>query len=258
MKGIAIGSGAIIPGVSSGVLCVIFGVYEKLLDSILSFFKNIKENFIFLFPIILGVAVGVILFGNILKYVFEEFHLQTSFVFIGLIIGSIPTLLKTVSKKGRFKLRYLLYSLLALLAGVLMVFLEKSIPTISLSDFHFFYLILAGIAMSVGVIIPGVSSTIILMLFGVYTVYLESVSTLYFPILIPLGIGLVLGSFACMKLTKFLLEKYYLPTFYTIIGFTLGSIFVLFPGFTFDLNGIISILCFILGFYICTLFEKKE
>ena len=67
LKGVAIGSGAILPGISSGVLCVVFGIYEKLLDSVLNFFKNIKENFKFIFPIALGGISGVILFGNLLN-----------------------------------------------------------------------------------------------------------------------------------------------------------------------------------------------
>ena len=69
IKGIFIGAGAIVPGVSSGVLCVIFGIYEKLLDSVLNFFKDIRNNLKFLFPIALGVGIGVLLFSNILNYV---------------------------------------------------------------------------------------------------------------------------------------------------------------------------------------------
>lgn len=94
--------------------------------------------------------------------------------------------------------------------------------------------------MSIGVIVPGVSSTIILMLLGVYSAYLTSVSSVYLPILVPMGIGLIIGSLIFMKITKVLLNKFYAQTFYTIIGFTLGSIFVIWPEFTFDLNGIIS------------------
>lgn len=110
--------------------------------------------------------------------------------------------------------------------------------------------------MSIGVIIPGVSNTIILMLLGVYSAYLTSVAELYFPILIPMGIGLMIGSIICMKFTKFLLNKFYMPTFYAIIGFTIGSVFVLYPGITLDLNGIISILCLLLGFLVANIFEK--
>ena len=77
IKGIFIGAGAIVPGVSSGVLCVIFGIYEKLLDAVLNFFKDIKHNIKFLFPIALGVGIGVLLFSNILIYFLYEFPVHT-------------------------------------------------------------------------------------------------------------------------------------------------------------------------------------
>ena len=104
--------------------------------------------------------------------------------------------------------------------------------------------------MSIGVIIPGVSSTIILMLMGVYSTYLTAVAQLNFYILIPMGVGLIIGGVICMKFTKILLDKFYIQTFYSIIGFTMGSVLVLYPGFSLDMNGLISALCFILGFLI--------
>ena len=85
--------------------------------------------------------------------------------------------------------------------------------------------------MSAGVIVPGVSSTLILMLLGIYESYLFSVSTIYLPFLFPLCIGLFIGSIIFMKITKFLMDKFYCQTFFAIIGFTLGSIFVLYPRF---------------------------
>ena len=111
--------------------------------------------------------------------------------------------------------------------------------------------------MSVGIIVPGVSSTIILMLMGVYNVYLSSTSTLYFPVLIPMGIGLIVGCFIFMRLTDFLLNNFYEKTFYSIIGFSLGSILVLMPDISFDITGIISILCILLGFLLFSLFGKE-
>ena len=65
--GILIGAGAILPGISSGVLCVIFGIYEKLVNSVLNLFKNFKEHFLLLFPISLGIFIGVLALANILK-----------------------------------------------------------------------------------------------------------------------------------------------------------------------------------------------
>lgn len=112
--------------------------------------------------------------------------------------------------------------------------------------------------MSIGVVVPGVSSTIILMLFGIYSIYLSSISTLYFPVLIPIAIGLFLGSIVFMKITRFLLDNFYPQTFFTIIGFTLGSIIVLVPDVGFDLSGIICFLCIILGSYLANLFTNMK
>lgn len=255
-KGIAIGAGAILPGISSGVLCVIFGIYEKLLDSFLNFFKDIKKNIKFLLPIIVGVGIGVLSFSKILNYLLFQFPIQTKSIFIGLILGSIPSLLKEVNNKSNFKLHYFIYTLLAFIIGIGSVVLENFVSSTSVSNnFHTFYLVLSGFIMSVGIVVPGVSSTIILMLMGVYSTYLSSISSIYFPILIPMGIGLVIGCILFMKLTKFLLNRFYAQTFYSIIGFTLGSIFVLLPNVGFDLSGLICILCIFLGINIFSLFK---
>ena len=251
IKGIFIGAGAIVPGVSSGVLCVIFGIYEKLLDAVLNFFKDIKSNFKFLFPIALGVGIGVLLFSNMLNYFLYEFPIQTKSIFIGLIVGTIPSLIKEVNEKEKFSPKNVIYLLIALGIGIVTVILEGRItPTTNIEEMTVIYFIVCGAIMSVGIIVPGVSSTIILMLLGVYSIYLQSIANLYLPVLIPIGIGLVLGSVIVMKLTKKLLETYYAPTFYSIIGFTIGSVFVLLPQGMHLLEMILCVLCIILGIYI--------
>ena len=228
-KGILIGTGAILPGISSGVLCVIFGIYETLLNCVLNFFKNIKENFKFLFPIGIGPVVGIILFGNILKYLFFAYPVQIKFIFIGLILGSVPALIKESTKKVKFKPYYLIFTLISLLFGIFLVMLENKLPQFTSHTHGFLFLVFSGFLMAAGVIIPGVSSTLILMLLGIYEAYLDAVSCVYLPFLLPLCIGLFIGSLFFMKLTKFLLDQFYLQTFFTIVGFTLGSIFVLYP-----------------------------
>ncbi len=251
IKGIFIGAGAIVPGVSSGVLCVIFGIYEKLLDAVLNFFKDIKQNTKFLFPIILGVGIGVLLFSNILNYLLYEFPIQTKSIFIGLIMGTIPSLIREANEKEEFKPQNVIYLLIALAIGTVTVLLENTIHiTNSGEDINSMYLIICGAIMSLGIVVPGVSSTIILMLLGVYAIYLQSIANVYLPVLVPMGIGLILGSILVMKLTKRLLERHYAKTFYSIIGFTIGSIFVLMPQGMTGTEYILSILCVILGIYI--------
>lgn len=256
IMGIFIGTGAIIPGVSSGVICVILGIYEKLLNSVLNIFKDFKDNIKFLLAIGIGVIGGMVLFGNVLNYLFYAYPIQISFIFIGLVLGSIPALLKEIEKKGKFKFENIWYLIISMIIGVGMVFLENRMIINSGTEFSFFYLVLSGMLMSIGVIVPGVSSTVILMLLGVYSAYLTSVAGFYLPILIPIGIGLTIGSLICMKIIKYLLDKFYIQTFYSIIGFTIGSVFVLYHGITFDLTGLISILCFFLGWTITGLFNR--
>lgn len=260
LKGILIGSGSILPGISSGVLCMIFGIYDKLLDSILNFFKDIKKNSKFLFPIIIGVAIGVFIFSNFLNYFLINFPLQTKSIFIGLILASVPSLLKNSdnsSNKSNSKTSPIFFLLFSFIIGLFLVGLEDYIPNNYSTSFSFLYLFLAGFIMSIGVIVPGISNTIILMLMGVYNVYLSSLSNLFFPVLIPMGLGLAIGCFIFMKLTDFLLKNFYKKTIYSIVGFSLGSIFVLIPNFSFNLSFIIFLICIIIGILIFSLFNKK-
>ena len=255
-KGIVIGAGAILPGISSGVLCVIFGIYEKLLNSILHFFKDFKNNLKFLTPILIGCGIGIVLFGNILNYFLYEYPIQTKSIFIGFILTSSSSLVKEINLKEKFKLHYILCFLFALLIGLVSVVLEKYLPMSSTENVSFLYLILCGFLMSVGVVVPGVSSTIILMLLGIYSIYLSSISSLFLPVLVPIGIGLAIGGFIFMKLIKYFLDNHYGATFYSIIGFTLGSILVLIPTCASALEFIISLLCVVLGFFVVSIFEK--
>lgn len=245
--GTLIGAGAIIPGVSSGVICVILGIYEKLLNAVLSIRKNLKESFKIIVPVGIGAIIGVISFGNVIKYLLCKYPMQVSFIFMGLVVGSIPELVKQTNKNEQLRLQNLGFLIISALIGIGMVILESNLKIQTNEQFSIIYLFMAGIFMSAGVVIPGVSSTVILMILGVYSTYLSSVANVYLPVLVPIISGLILGSILCMKLIKFLLDNYYAQTFYCIIGFTIGSVFVLYQGITFDLKGAISILCFILG-----------
>lgn len=124
-----------------------------------------------------------------------------------------------------------------------MVYLENKIGLKSIENINNIYLIISGIVMSIGIVVPGVSSTIILMLLGIYPIYLNSVSTLYLPVLIPITIGVITGSIIFMKIIKYLLDRFYVQTMCSIIGFTLGSIFVLLP----EINTILELIIFVIS-----------
>ena len=257
--GIFIGAGAILPGISSGVLCVIFGIYDKLIDSVLGFFKDMKQNIKFLFPIIIGIGIGVILFGNILKTLFNLYPTQTKCAFLGLILGCVPSLFKIGNSKKGFRLHYLIYTGISFIFALFLLSLEKILPANQvINASNTLFLILSGFIMSAGVIVPGVSSTVLLMLLGTYETYLNAVSSINLSILFPMGIGLLLGGLLFLKLTQYLLKNHFSETYYTIIGFVLGSLLILYPKFEFSLTSLISFFIFILSFLIGRMFEKRE
>lgn len=277
-KGICIGAGAILPGISSGVFCVILGIYDKLVNSVLNLFKDFKKNFLYLLPFGIGAFIGIVHFGNLLNFLYTSYPMQTKYSFIGLILASIPLMIKDVHKSRTCKKKYILYTIIAFLIGTIMVILEKNNFSLSsifgietnnmLDNFSganiyanslktYLFIAVCGFFMSIGIVVPGISSTLILMCFGIYAKYLEAVSSLNILFLIPLGIGVCIGVIIFLKLIKFLFDEFYIQTFYSIIGLTLGSILVLYEPINFDIAGIISILLFLVCGYIANLFSSS-
>ena len=252
-KGIFIGMGAILPGISSGVFCIILGIYDKLINIFLDLFKNFKKNFIFLLPIGLGFLVGFLLFGKFLNILFLSYESECKSLFFGFIVGGLPSLIKTANKEHNFKPHFLIYTLLSLSLGIFLFILEEkyNISNITYQN-SIPYLFLSGLSMSLGIVIPGVSSTVILMCLGTYYTYLNAIANLDFSVLLPIGFGLLIGSLTLLFVIRFLFNKYYSQTFYTIIGFVLGSTLIIIPN---NLN-ILNILLLLLGISITYKIEK--
>ena len=223
-----------------------FGLYEKIVDSILHFFKDVKKNIKFIMPIAIGTFIGIFLFGNILKIVFDKFYMETSFAFIGLILGSIKLVIKQ-SEIKKITFSHLLCMLLTLSFSIYLVVLENSISNSSHISSNS-ELILAGILMAAGIVIPGVSKTVILMMLGFYEIYLTAIASLNLSILLPIGIGIAIGGLLFLCIINFLFKFVKSYTYFGIIGFIIGSIFVIYPGFTFNMQGLISIILLISSF----------
>lgn len=255
IKGVFIGSGAILPGISSGVICMVLGLYEKLLDSVLNFFKDFTQNFKFLFPIVSGILIGIILFSNILLYCFNLIPCQTKSLFIGLLLGSIYILANSNIKEKNYKdnkSQYISF-LICFIIGLGLIYLE-SIVNINNeyipNTYNSLFLVLSGFFMSIGIVVPGVSNTVILMLLGVYSTYLSAISVVNMNVLFPMMIGTGIGCIIFMKIIQKLLNKYHSQTIFGIIGFSLGSVLILYPRYSFNLESLISIILLFLGFII--------
>ena len=221
-KGIVVGIGGISPGLSGSVLLVIFGLYQKVVDAIGSVFKNFKKNVLFLLPLFLGMGVGVVLFSKITDFLLETIEMQTRYLFLGLVVGTLPLFHKEVKKEG-FAKKYYFYIAGAALFGVILFVVNKDLfPQVK--NPNFLQSVLLGVAVAGSALIPGVDSAVILSSFGLYELWVSSVANFNFAVLIPAAIGVGLGvlviSFGMSKLIK----KFYTATFSIVFGLFISII----------------------------------
>ena len=252
LKGLALGVAAIAPGISGGALAVIFGLYDKITYFIAHFTRNFKENVLYFLPVGIGGVVGVLVFSKIIEYLFHFYEVEVKYAFIGLMFGTIPFVVKEANKKG-YKQRYLIPFVITLSITFLAAYFENNeVNIIMKSGTAPLSLIIYGIIIGFGTIIPGVSASIILMFIGAYEIVISAISNIQISMLFFLATGFVLSILLFSKIICMLFEKAYGITYYAILGLVLGSVISIFPGFamTFDyfLNLIILISCFCLSY----------
>lgn len=253
LKGIIVGIGGIAPGLSGSVLMVILGLYEKAINAIATIFnfKKFKENFRFLFPLCAGFGIGIILFSKIVDYLLNNFEMYTRFAFLGLVIGTVPMFFREVKKEG-FHKKYYVVMAIAAIAGLALFFFNGNLfPKVT--NPNLLQSVLLGVAVAGSFIIPGVDSAVILSALGLYELFVNSVATLNFSILIPAGVGLVISALAISFVMNIFIKKFYTMTFSVIFGLFISIIpNVLGEGVSLGLNGatVISILLAIVGFMV--------
>ncbi len=249
LKGIIVGIGGIAPGLSGSVLLVILGLYQKTINAIGTIFKDFKKNVAFLFPLFLGFGVGVILFSKVVDFLLGNFEMYTRFAFLGLVLGTIPLFYKEVKKEG-FNKKYYIVMLISALVGIALFSVNKDLFPV-ITNPNLLQSVLLGVAVAGSSIVPGVDSAVILSTLGLYELYVGSLADFNLSILIPAGVGLVIGVLVISFLMNKLLSKFYTITFSIIFGLFLSII----PNVLnsscvlgFNVASVISIIIMIIGF----------
>lgn len=231
-KGGAIGLAMIIPGVSGGTLAVLLGIYDKLIDSVGNIFKKFKESFLFLLPIALGAILAFAALYYPLKYALLYAPFPTMLLFAGLMLGSIPDLFKKSEKNGFKKLDTIGIVLACfLVVGICFIPNIGDVDlTSDMQTWHYFLLLFIGMLASCALVVPGVSGSMLLLIFGYYQPLLNTISALKSSfghsvlVLATFAVGLVIGFFTIAKLMQFLLKRFRRATYWSIVGFVIGSI----------------------------------
>lgn len=227
IKGIIIGIGKIVPGVSGAVLAVILKVYDKGINAIVNFKNDIKNNIKFLLCIGLGIGIGIILFSKIIVFMLDNYYVYTMLLFIGLIIGGIPSITKEITKKNY---KYVIITLI--LATIISLFGINNNYVIKNNFMDYVIFFIGGIMDAIGTVVPGLSSTALLLIMGIYNNVIVSISNLSsfninYGVLIPFGIGLVIGIIFVSIIISKLLSKYKEKTNSIILGFVISSVILL-------------------------------
>lgn len=260
-KGIVLGVSNIIPGVSAGTMAVVMGIYDKLIKSISTLFRNFRGSFKFLFFIGVGVVIGIVFFSRLISYFLTTYPWQMNYLFMGLIAGTFGLLFKTLKSYKPRRVHYIFF-----IITFLIIFGMEYLNFVDSNNLHsgninVILLLISGFLASSAMILPGVSGSFVLVLLGVYNNVITAVSQFNLSVLIPFGFGVLLGFILMVKIIEYLLNRFRVQTYMGIVGLVTGSLIAIFPGFEFSLRGLSCILIFMFGFlisfYICRV-NKEE
>lgn len=265
LKGVIIALGFILPGVSGGVLAAILGIYERILSFMAHLTRDFKRNFLFFLPVGIGGIVGIVLLSKPLEWLLEHYQVMVLWGFAGAIIGTLPALLKESTKQKRRDIIDIIWLFGTLIVGFLFLYsMDSLFGTIPANFFGF---ILAGGLIALGILVPGLSPSNLLLVLGLYDPMLNGFKNFdVFGTFLPIALGGLLVLLTLSKFIEWLLKRFYSRMYHFIIGIVLAStILIVIPpvanysGFTL-ITGIVSLVLFVfglmLGFWMSRLEEK--
>ncbi len=277
IKGVLIGVANIIPGVSGGTMAVSLGIYDNLIYCVTHLFKDFKKCLKILLPYAIGAVLGIVGLAFVIEYLFFNHPLPTKLFFIGLILGGLPIILKRISvKKPKFTHILIFAVFFLFIIGLQLTGHSGGNVVLTVSFFELVKLFLVGMIASATMVIPGVSGSMILMLLGYYQPvltcvndFIRAVFALQFDavfqaaaLLIPFGVGVLVGIFAIAKLIEVLLNRYESATFIAILGLVTASPIAILMGTSFKglpvIDYILSPIVFALGILIALLLDRGQ
>ena len=256
VQGAFIGLGAVLPGISGGVLSVIFGIYKPIMELLSNPFKNFKTHVPPLIPVFIGGAVGFFGIANLLAFFLNKYPDPSVCLFIGLISGMLPSLFREAREEGVAKGSYVslvvcMIVIFALLGGLNMASVEI--------EANFISYLFCGFCLALSVIAPGMSFSTLLMPLGLYTPFVDGIGHLDFQVLIPGGIGALVTVICLAKAVNALFDHFYSLAFHGIIGIVIAATVMIIPvsSFTASVTGcIVNIICLVVGVIAALLLDK--
>ncbi|HDE9842798.1 TPA: DUF368 domain-containing protein [Staphylococcus aureus] len=262
LKGFAMGTSDLVPGVSGGTIALLLGIYNQFIASISGIFsRRFWPSFTFLIPIIIGMLLAMGSLSNLFNYLLSQHHIPTMFFFGGLIIGIVPYLLKISNYKTSFTTKHYMMVIAGIAILIVITLMNNGDKhageKLTLSTSLIIKYFIAGMCASSAMLLPGISGSFMLLVFGVYGTVMLAISEVVklnfagLPILLAVGFGVLAGFIISSKIIQYFLTHHKLMTFALIIGFVVGSLFAVFPGLPTNIvMWFVSLVVFIIGFIV--------
>lgn len=256
LQGSLIGLGAVLPGISGGVLCVVFGVYKTIMEFLSEPFKNFKTHVPKLIPIGIGGVIGFLGVANLLSFLLDKYPAPSVCVFIGLISGMLPSLFREAGQQGRNKNSYI--SMVIAMIFIFALLISLKVLSVEIEP-NFVWYLFCGFSLALSVIAPGMSFSTLLMPLGLYEPFVGGIGSMDFSVLIPGGIGALATVILFAKAVNMLFDKFYSVAFHAIIGIVIAATIMIIPfaSFTASVGGcIVNIICLVAGIVAALMLDK--
>ncbi|MFI3886306.1 DUF368 domain-containing protein [Streptococcus parauberis] len=222
VKGMIIALGFILPGVSGGVLAAILGIYERLINFLAHIRDNFMQNLLYFLPVGIGGIIGIALFSFPVEFLLKHFQVPVLWGFAGAIVGTIPSLLSESTQKSKRDTVDIIWFIgTFVISGLLLYFLDDIVGTLPV---NFITFMLAGILIALGVLVPGLSPSNLLLILGIYSPMLRGFKSLdLLGTFFPIAVGGVIAMVAFSKAMDYALQNYHSRVYHFIIGIVLSS-----------------------------------
>ena len=247
LQGALIGLGAVLPGISGGVLCVVFGIYKTIMEFLADPFRKFKTHVPKLIPIGIGGVIGFLGVANILSFLLDKYPAQSVCVFIGLIGGMLPSLFREAGEQGRSRASFVSMGIAMVLVFALLISLQ--VFSVQITP-NFLWYIFCGCCLALSVIAPGMSFSTLLMPLGLYEPFVAGIGHLDFGVLIPGGIGGLATVILFAKAVDTLFDRHYSVAFHAIVGVVIAATVMIIPfaSFTASVGSfVVNVICLVVG-----------
>lgn len=227
IQGVLIGGCAIIPGMSGGVLCVTFGVYQPLIALMAHPFETMRREYQLFIPFFIGWVIGFLALAGVVAWLFQTSATLAITIFVGLIAGTLPSLFCEAGKNGSSKLDWSLFtiSLIVLYSGLNLI---ESRATVAVTP-NFWWYLFCGIIWGLSLVLPGLNLSSFLIYLGLFQPMTAGIANLNFSVILPFVAGFCLVAGLAARFVNYLIQRWYHVVAHVILGIVIASTLLIIP-----------------------------